>query len=1469
MKGRFYLLYACIAALCLVSVKCHNSNETQFLDEFVDEKTGPAFFYDDNAQTELENIYAGPLKPTNENELIVVSRDNVQQLIKTLMLAYTHSKDPTMMQILKSGGLGAMRTTFKHLGKEEFGESFIKTAQMFIEELNLEKNEEELLGQFAEEYLEKHKFKIVVPESFLLHEKEMIEFLAMKKKMDKKKGRSMSDPEPTKDLELSSILPYDGKQFSTSIIPGIDLTWLAVLGGMIAIPYYFWSENESSSNARKDVIEDPLPSLAPPRFSPGPGKNEIGGKKHPKRRRPSNGLSPPPPPRQRGKNKSPKHRPGSDSKSAYDKQYRNWYNNHFFQQFNQLPPGVSTPPGGGSQFNIVPGLDAGNLVGHRPPGLPHIHAGVQHLNPVGVTQGAPPGHQALIGAHVEQIFPNPLLNPAVHQVAGLLPPPSPQTSPRVEVRHESGNLPGQGQNGLFLQQGFSAPQVLPPFDQTNAEDRSQVGVLPQIIPSANRREIIGLQVPQQNSILNEELNTLNLSPPSQSPPTLNENLPTRVEGESPGPFVPTHIEDQTSGQIKHVVAEQLPNPHGHHQGLHLVHQGPVPGPFGHHHPIPGVSFPPAQRVRWRAHNPLAQQTPHGVLNTGLNPNLNPDFNPSINLGAIPGPNQIHFSGVTGPNQWPSNRPTDRAPASSLVSPLVPPPPPREMIGCGEDKESFGSFKTGREGNTHFKVSFEEGQNNRVEKTTENSAKENVSNDSQVAETVNSASFVVVRPQNVVPTATNKEEDVLDLSKSQWQKSNSQSGPVTQPLQHLNFQQQNRLQYASSHARPIIFSVGNRQPGQNQPQNLRWQVQHQQKQQHASLELKEQLERERQEQLNEEQEQRDFDRQQHQEELQREQEHERNTQQEQQTDANQFSRPQYFSNEQNIGRHQPIESEHPFEKNQQVQGQTEKASSELAAQFTQNQNLQPDNSRNPQKPLSIQHFLEQQELRHMEYLKHQERQDAQAQSVVSSPEKGVALSSAENTSTFRNNDAGGFVPIYGPPTLPHGLIIRSTTERYELPKPSAFLDKLKAEKEQVASNLLIVEGERVPIFNSAEDQSQKSQERTSGVQITRAKPVKLSEENFANSADFFLTDSANQEHTTTPPVRMTTAPPALFVQRPTARTGVPIIVTPYKSTDYRVVTSKSVVTSKPIPLDQKFQSAYKPYYLDEDKNTTDSPKVIVDEKESQFDPTEYPTEEPETIRPGNGHQKTKNANAVFDSLEELLPNYEQDYRQVLRGYQRKQLEEKDQQQVYDQVVKASEQLEDYVPPALSKEVLQHDAAGFVNNNEEENSFDVNRSLKTDSLLQEEVEAGQASAPQRTHRNSKTDANIPIYSLDPFYGPRLSRIDAIFFQMKLDEDQEGCREQVVCNMYKNPDVYTPLSDFLSRQLTVTLEELQKPQVADERILRFFRYLQAARTGQDGGDCQIKYSQCAQDTTRLAHKPILDAFHKVSGLMSHENL
>ncbi|XP_042223263.1 uncharacterized protein LOC121867414 [Homarus americanus] len=141
-------------------------------------------------------------------------------------------------------------------------------------------------------------------------------------------------------------------------------------------------------------------------------------------------------------------------------------------------------------------------------------------------------------------------------------------------------------------------------------------------------------------------------------------------------------------------------------------------------------------------------------------------------------------------------------------------------------------------------------------------------------------------------------------------------------------------------------------------------------------------------------------------------------------------------------------------------------------------------------------------------------------------------------------------------------------------------------------------------------------------------------------------------------------------------------------------------------------------------------------------------------------------------------------------------------------------------------------------------------------------GLGARPEAQVTPPSSSTPVPVYALDPFYGPRLSRIDFIFDELKLKE--EGCREQVVCNIYRNPEVYIPLSDLLSRQLTVTLEQLQRPKVADERILRFFRYLKAAREGQDGSDCGIKYPECRIDTTTFSHKPILNAFQKVSLLM-----
>lgn len=52
-------------------------------------------------------------------------------------------------------------------------------------------------------------------------------------------------------------------------------------------------------------------------------------------------------------------------------------------------------------------------------------------------------------------------------------------------------------------------------------------------------------------------------------------------------------------------------------------------------------------------------------------------------------------------------------------------------------------------------------------------------------------------------------------------------------------------------------------------------------------------------------------------------------------------------------------------------------------------------------------------------------------------------------------------------------------------------------------------------------------------------------------------------------------------------------------------------------------------------------------------------------------------------------------------------------------------------------------------------------------------------------------------DPFYGPILSKIDKTFLQLGFHE--EGCRERLVCSMYKNPSKYTPHSNFVSAELS----------------------------------------------------------------------
>ncbi|GAB0087567.1 uncharacterized protein DMENIID0001_018920 [Sergentomyia squamirostris] len=100
-------------------------------------------------------------------------------------------------------------------------------------------------------------------------------------------------------------------------------------------------------------------------------------------------------------------------------------------------------------------------------------------------------------------------------------------------------------------------------------------------------------------------------------------------------------------------------------------------------------------------------------------------------------------------------------------------------------------------------------------------------------------------------------------------------------------------------------------------------------------------------------------------------------------------------------------------------------------------------------------------------------------------------------------------------------------------------------------------------------------------------------------------------------------------------------------------------------------------------------------------------------------------------------------------------------------------------------------------------------------------------------------------DPFYGPILQRIDKIFLQLAIVD--EGCKERLVCSMYKNPSRFSPHSNFISAELSRDTNELQKPTSTNAAVIRFYKYVQAAREGQDQGDCLRRYPQCSLNTEK----------------------
>ncbi|CAG9569478.1 unnamed protein product [Danaus chrysippus] len=158
------------------------------------------------------------------------------------------------------------------------------------------------------------------------------------------------------------------------------------------------------------------------------------------------------------------------------------------------------------------------------------------------------------------------------------------------------------------------------------------------------------------------------------------------------------------------------------------------------------------------------------------------------------------------------------------------------------------------------------------------------------------------------------------------------------------------------------------------------------------------------------------------------------------------------------------------------------------------------------------------------------------------------------------------------------------------------------------------------------------------------------------------------------------------------------------------------------------------------------------------------------------------------------------------------------------------------------------------------------------------------------NYKIFQKIPASSMilsnyDPFYSPLLSRLDGIFARLGLAPSDsnaddgmqvggqtlsevklEACREQLICLMYASPAKYAPYSNLVSAQLSRELNELRRPVSDNPEILRFFRYMRAARRGQEGTDCVSEHAACA---TAAPSHTMISAYHDINKLVTARKL